>query len=136
VITHVLKAFAMICALTLIGFAGLQFNDPDPVIWVSFYVLCALIPLLLVFNFYYSPLFLLAVAACLLCLVIAGPGAFEYYRHMGQEPLMQTMNPDKPYIEEAREFLGALIALGLVIINALVAHSRYLKVYPYRLRKK
>ncbi|MES2823265.1 MAG: transmembrane 220 family protein [Pseudomonadota bacterium] len=119
----------MICALTLLGFAGLQLNDPDPIRWVSFYILCALVPLFLVFNIYSSPLFLLAVAACLLCLAVAGPGAVEYYRHMDQELLMQSMNPDKPYIEEAREFLGALIALGLVIISGLMARNRYLKVY-------
>lgn len=119
----------MICALTLFGFAALQLNDPDPIGWVSFYILCALVPLLLVFNIYYPPLFWLVVAACLLFLAIAGPGAVEYYRHMDQELLMQSMNPDKPYIEEAREFLGALIALGLVMISALMARSPYLKVY-------
>ncbi len=119
----------MICALTLIGFASLQFNDPDPIAWAGFYFLCALVPLLLVFNIYYPPLFLVAVAVCALCLVVAGPGAFEYYQHMGQEPLMQRMNPNKPYIEEAREFLGALIALVLIAASALMANSRYLKVY-------
>lgn len=131
-ITHLLKAFAAICALTLLGFAGLQFNDPDPIAWVGFYFLCALVPLLLVFNIYYPPLVLFAVGACLLRLIIVGSGAFEYYQLMEQEPLMQTMNPNKPYIEEAREFLGAFIALGLVIASAWMAHSRYLKIHIRR----
>jgi hypothetical protein len=33
---------------------------------------------------------------------------------MSQEPLMQDMNPEKPYIELAREVIGALIALGII----------------------
>jgi hypothetical protein len=36
---------------------------------------------------------------------------------------MQSMNPDKPYIEEAREFLGALIAVVLVCLSALLARN-------------
>jgi hypothetical protein len=34
------------------------------------------------------------------------------------------MNPDKPYIEEAREFLGALIATVFVVISHLLAQVR------------
>jgi hypothetical protein len=43
---------------------------------------------------------------------------------MAEEPLMQGMNPQKPYIEECREFLGALIALALVLISAVLAKKK------------
>ena len=125
-VTYLLKTFSLMFALILFGFASLQFNDPDPLPWIGFYVLCALVSLLLVFNIFYSSLFWLAVAACLLRLLIVGSGAFEYLQHMDQEPLMQAMNPNKPYIEEAREFLGAFIALGFISCSALMAPSRYL----------
>lgn len=37
---------------------------------------------------------------------------------------MQSMNPDKPYIEEAREFLGSLIALLLVAASHYLAKAK------------
>lgn len=103
--------------LTLLAFATLQFNDPDPVIWVSFYLICALVPLLALFKRRIKPVFWLALMLCGLTLGFYAEGAYNYYLHMDQEPLMQSMNPQKPYIEEAREFLGTLIALGIVLIS-------------------
>ncbi|WP_331353112.1 transmembrane 220 family protein [Cellvibrio sp. UBA7671] len=118
---YIAKSIAALFALTLLAFAALQFNDPDPMIWVSFYCLCAATPLLALANKFISPLFWLTLALCVLELVLTAPGAYNYYLHMEQEPLMQSMNPDKPYIEEAREFLGALIAVVLVCLSALLA---------------
>ena len=115
---YVAKCSAALFALILIAFAGLQLNDPDPVIWVGFYLICAAVPLLVVFNKGIRPAFWLAVVICGIELALSAPGAYNYYLHMDQEPLMQSMNPEKPYIEEAREFLGAFIALGLVLASA------------------
>lgn len=103
--------------LILLAFAALQFNDPDPVIWVSFYVICALVPASGLYGRHIKQLLWLALIVCGITLVVHASGAYNYYLHMNQEPLMQSMNPQKPYIEEAREFLGALITLGLVLIS-------------------
>lgn len=121
------KALYFLFGITLLGFAGLQFNDPDPIIWIGFYVLCALIPSLLLFNIFNRPLFLLAIVWCGVELFISAPGAYQYYLHISEEPLMQGMNPQKPYIEECREFLGVLIALGLVVTSALLARVKTTK---------
>ncbi len=118
--TYLFKVIYLIFGLTLLGFASLQFNDPDPIIWVSFYVICALVPLLLVANKFYRPLFWLAVVICTLAILNSAPGAYQYYLHMKEEPLMQGMNPQKPYIEECREFLGVLIALGFILISVMI----------------
>lgn len=115
---YLAKSCAALFALTLIAFAALQINDPDPIIWVSFYLICAAVPLVVVLNKWIKSLFWLALLICLLEAMLSAPGAYNYYLHMDQEPLMQSMNPEKPYIEEAREFLGALIALGLVLASA------------------
>lgn len=114
---------AALFSLTLFAFSSLQFNDPDPEVWVTFYVLCALVPGLVVFKKFSWILLGLAVAACLAQLVISGPGAYMYYLHRMEEPLMQAMNPQKPYIEEAREFLGALIALSMDLLSIWLARS-------------
>ena len=111
---YVTKALCALFALVLIGFASLQFNDPDPVIWVSCYLICAAVPGMVFFK----PVFLAAIVICVIEISRTGAGAYNYYLHMAEEPLMQAMNPAKPYIEEAREFGGSLIALSLVLISA------------------
>ena len=122
--TYFIKTLYFIFGITLLSFAGLQSNDPDPIIWISFYALCALIPSLLFLNIFNRPLFILAIIWCGVELFISAPGAYQYYLHMAEEPLMQGMNPQKPYIEECREFLGALIALALVLISAVLAKKK------------
>ena len=112
-----LKSIQGLFAIVLLAFAALQLNDPDPMIWISFYVLCALVPGLALFNKQIKPVFWSALIICVIALAIYAPGAYNYYLHMDQEPLMQSMNPQKPYIEEAREFLGSLISLGMVLIS-------------------
>ena len=121
---YIIKIVNFLFSVTLLAFASLQFNDPDPLVWVSFYILCAAVPTLLLFNRFYRPLFLLAVVACMIELVISAPGAYQYFQNMTNEPLMQGMNAEKPYIEECREFLGALIALGLVILSTLLTRPK------------
>jgi hypothetical protein len=125
--TYISKTLCFVFSLALLAFASLQLNDPDPIIWVSFYTICALVPGLLIFNIFHRPLFWLALCACTIQLIISAPGAYQYYLHMAEEPLMQGMNFAKPYIEECREFLGALIALALIIV------SRFL---PTRIKPK
>lgn len=125
--TYAFKAIYFIFGITLFGFASLQFNDPDPIIWVSFYVICALVPSLLIINKFYRPLFWLSVIICTIELINSAPGAYQYYLHMTEEPLMQGMNPQKPYIEECREFLGVLITLALIIIAVLMARVKLFK---------
>ncbi|MET0355727.1 MAG: transmembrane 220 family protein, partial [Cellvibrio sp.] len=121
--TYIDKILHFLFSFTLFSFAGLQFNDPDPILWVSFYIICALVPGLLLFNKFYRPLFWAALAICSTEIIISAPGAYQYFLNMAHEPLMQSMNAEKPYIEECREFLGALIALGLVILSALLGRS-------------
>lgn len=123
-LAHTLPHF--FCGLILIAFAALQFNDPDSIIWILFYLLCASVVELNAIN---QPqlkpikrgLFWLAILACLLAMGLHIEGAYNYYLHRDTEPLVQSMNPDKPYIEEAREFLGAGIALALVLLSNWLA---------------
>jgi hypothetical protein len=107
--------------LLLLAFATLQWNDPDPVLWIIFYALCAAVPLLALLNKPLKIVCSLALIACLIEMTRTAEGAYNYYLHMTEEPLMQSMNPNKPYIEEAREFLGALIALALVVLSLWLA---------------
>jgi hypothetical protein len=122
--TYVKKAIHFLFAICLLAFAALQVNDPDPATWILFYLICAAVPIQALANRPIKAVFWIAVAVCAMTLGIYAEGAYNYYLHRNTEPLMQSMNPEKPYIEEAREFLGALIALVLVVISHLLARRR------------
>src|SRR5690349_617827 len=93
--------------LLLIVFAALQLNDPDALFWGGFYAACALIPLLAIFRINSWILYALCVIYSVVVISPTIDGFFEYLRH--SESLLYGMSPDRPYIEEAREFLGTLI---------------------------
>ncbi len=106
--------------LLLIVMAWLQLNDSDPIFWVCLYLVCAIVPVTSLFkaNRLVTHLFAgMATLLCLIALMMSGQGSFEYLSlHFNNESLIQDMNPNKPYIEEAREFFGALFALIVVLV--------------------
>jgi hypothetical protein len=110
--------------LLLIAFSAVQWNDPDPYLWIGFYLLCAAVPLLALLRKPLKVVVILAVIACMMEMGRTVTGAYNYYLHMAEEPLMQGMNPNKPYIEEAREFLGSLIAMTLVFVSQWLARFK------------
>lgn len=119
------NAVLVVNLLLMLVFAAVQWNDPDPLLWIGFYLLCAAVPLLVLLRKPVTYLVLVAVIGCVIELTGTASGAYNYFLHMNEEPLMQSMNPNKPYIEEAREFLGSLIALGLVLVSAWLGKVKH-----------
>ena len=126
---YLTKSCLFLIFITLCWFSWLQFNDPDAVLWIIIYGVAAVVPLLGLFGKVYLPFSLIAALLCLLELLFNIPGYYTYWLHRHDEVLMQSMNPDKPYIEEAREFLGSLIALLMVSISHYLA-KRKTKINP------
>lgn len=116
----VLRSIAYVFFLIMFGFALLQINDPDPIRWTSYYLICAAVPLLIAINRFHRAVYWLAIALSLVVMAIYIPGTLDYLRHSDTEPLMQSMNPEKPYIEEAREFIGGAIALMVVLLSGFL----------------
>lgn len=115
-----LMLFDLAAFLLLAVAMAFQINDPDPWFWASFYFVCTLIPLLAIFKIFNRVLYWLGIVFCITAIGLTADGGVEYLRHIQEESLLQGMSPGKPYIEEARELLGALIALAII------------SVYPFR----
>ena len=112
-----LKVADLAFLLILLSLAVLQLNDPDPVFWFGLYSTCALGPLLTLFRGPSMPIFWVGFGLCLAGVAVSLGGGVEYVGHIGQESLMQEMSPDKPYVEEAREVIGTLIALSVISVH-------------------
>jgi hypothetical protein len=118
------KAFQLLAFLTLLAMSIVQYNDPDPVFWIAFYGGCALLPFLGLFKLSNKLLFIACVLFGLYAAYISLGGTMEYSHHLQDESIINDMSPDKPYIEETREFFGVLIALALISINQLFTSTQ------------
>ncbi len=117
------KLFHAAVSVLFFYIAWLQFNDPDPLFWILLYFLVALVPLRCLLPESQTQLhtlsrFLPAIASgyCLAALAMVASGALDYIPHLHDESLIQDMSAERPYIEEAREWLGTLIGLITVTI--------------------
>lgn len=119
-----LMLYHAVAFLLLITAAALQLNDPDPWLWGTFYFLCALVPLLAIFNVYSRALYWVSAVFAIVLAGISLGGGIQFLRHLPEASLLHGMSPDRPYVEETRELLGALIALAII------------SVYPIQNRKK
>lgn len=120
-----MKAFNISFCLIFILFAALQYNDPDPYLWIPIYLYPAVICGLAAAK-RYSP------TACLAGIIVFS--AYAVYKIFDQNGLLDwitkhdaetiagSMKATQPWIEESREFFGLLI-----IVIALTINYRYAK---------
>ena len=101
--------FTIIFAL----FAIVQYNDPDPWLWIILYAFVALVSALAVAGIYYKSWIYVGILACLIGMSILLPDFIDWIRN-GAESITQSMKAEKPHIELTREFLG-LFLCGLVL---------------------
>ena len=114
-----LRLFAIVMALVFLVFAGLQYNDPDPYIWIPIYLYLVLLSVLVI-NRKVSQLVLFVSALAFLI------GAFylwpAHWEGVALKNGMKTIN-----IEEGRESLGlALGCVTLLIYGLAVSRRRVL----------
>lgn len=100
-------------AALFLMFAIVQFNDPDPFLWVALYVFVALQCALAAWGKYYRKILLGGLLLCLIWLMTLMP-AFIAWINQGMPSIVESMKAEAPHIELAREFLG-LVLCGLVL---------------------
>lgn len=108
------KLWHCILGALLLVMALVQLNDPDPWLWSIFYCAASLAVFAALIgrsSIYYN---WGIVAYALFLLSLSAPGTLEYIAHIGSDNLLTGMSPAKPYIEQAREFFGTLIALAII----------------------
>lgn len=123
-----ISTIAHLIATALFGtFAWVQINDLDPAIyhepssldallWFTFYLLIAILFIVSIFRKISATILVVALASCLVEMVITGPGLFQNL--FGEEDFSMTqvsMTAENPRVELTREFFGALIAFAAVL---------------------
>jgi hypothetical protein len=109
------------------GFIFLQYNDPDPLLWMALYGYIAVLLALGIFNIYNK--FLIAAG---LLIYFAGaiylfPSVIEWLTKENGKNFMQSMNNEKMYIEETRECAGLLICFACTLLLIYPARKNHIK---------
>ncbi len=123
----VLRLFNIFFCIVFILFAAVQYNDPDPYVWVPIYLYTAILCWLAFRNKYFPGAYLLGIA------VYAAYAIYKFFDQNGVWDWMTkhhatniagTMKAEQPWIEETREFFGLVILIVVLVIDYLHAKRR------------
>jgi len=122
-----MKIFNIIfCVLFLVS-AGLQYNDPDPYLWIPIYLYGVVYCWLAFRGQYHTVAYLLGSGILLIYAAyefFSKDGVLDWFNNHHAEGIAQTMKAEKPWIESTREFFGLLILISVMMINYLVSKRK------------
>jgi Transmembrane family 220, helix len=121
------KIFNGFMILFFLASAILQYNDPDPYIWMPIYLAGAWLSYQAIVNRYNSWWYLACTvifAAYAGFLFFNTDGVLSWFREHDTDNLVQTMKAKKPWIEQTREFGGLAILLLTMLINWTVFRKK------------
>ena len=122
-----MKVFNIIFCLLFLLFAGLQYNDPDPFLWIAIYVYAAGICWLMFMRRHYPRLVLAGIVLLgiyALYKVFVPNGLLDWITKHRAEDIAATMKAEKPWIEETREFFGLLIVIVVLTADYLYIRKK------------
>lgn len=122
-----MKAFNFFFCVLFIFSAALQYNDPDPYIWIPIYMYGAVLCWLAFRNKYYPKAYLVGIiiyAVYAIGLFFWKNGVLDWATKHNAEDIAATMKAEKPWIEETREFFGLLLLVIALAINYIYAKKK------------
>ena len=111
-----MKILFGVLTVVFILFAGLQYNDPDPLIWIPYYLGIAVLTGAMTNGKFLKWLAIVMTVASIVGLIHYFPGVYDWEVNHNAENIAQSMKADKPYIEQTREFFGIAIALAAIAL--------------------
>ena len=115
-----MKIFNLLFCILFLICAGLQYNDPDPYVWIPIYLYGAVLCWLAFRNHFYPKAYLVGIV------LFAGYALYEFFTENGvldwiqkhnAENIAATMKASTPWIEDTREFFGLVILIAVLAIN-------------------
>ena len=122
-----MKIFNIFFCFVFIVFAALQYNDPDPYVWIPIYMYAAVLCWFAFRNKFYPGAYLLGIAvyaAYALYKVFDQNGLIDWINKHNAEDIAATMKAEKPWIEESREFFGLVILIVVLLIDYVYAKRK------------
>lgn len=118
-----MKVINVFFALLFILSAALQYNDPDPYVWMPIYLAGAYLCIQAVRGIYPIGIYLAALGVYMIYaayLMVDDTGVLHWLTERDAENIAQSMKATKPYIEETREFFGLMLLVLVLGMNLFV----------------
>jgi hypothetical protein len=117
-----MKILKITFAALFFVFALVQINDPDPLLWLIVYGIMVVVSVMAVFKKYPVRIMTAMAAGYLILTVMHFDGFTDWLASPDRRLLFDDLaKMQYPYIEEAREFLGLLICLAVLIFYFYLA---------------
>ncbi len=122
-----MKPFNIIFCILFVISAALQYNDPDPWLWIPIYLYGAVLCWLAFREKYYPRACLLGIGGYILYglyKLIEKDGAWDWLTKHNAENIAAAMKAETPWIEDTREFFGLIILAGVLAVNYFHAKKK------------
>lgn len=119
-----MKIFNLVFAILFAVCAGLQYNDPDPYLWIPIYLYGAVLCWFAFRNKYYTKAMLVGIAAYALYAVylfFTDNGVIDWVTKHDAENIAGAMKASTPWIEDTREFFGLCILAFVLLMDYMYA---------------
>ena len=110
-----MKIINLFLAFCWTSWVVVQYNDPDPIQWMTMYGLVVVVCAMAAYKKFYKPLILAGIVVSIIWAATLAPVVIDYFTNHKSSEIFETMTPAKLFIEEARECFG-LILSALVLI--------------------
>ena len=117
-----MKAFNIFFIILFIFSAAVQYNDPDPYIWVPLYLYGAFLCWQSLKGIYRKPLYIAGLVVYTLYgvyLFFDKNGVLSWATDHDAENIVQSMKATRPWIEETREFFGLILLIIALVVNMI-----------------
>ena len=119
-----MKIFNIVFAIIFLMFAAVQYNDPDPFLWILIYGLIMVFCALAATGRYYKKITIALMIDYVVYASILLPSCITWFQSEDRSLLFDDIaKMQYPYIEETRECLGLVICLIVLLINYIFKPS-------------
>lgn len=125
-----MKIFNLVFALLFVVSAALQYNDPDPYLWIPIYLYGAVMCWFAFRGKYFTTAMIIGIAGYVLYaiyLFFTDDGVVDWVTKHEAESLTQSMKASSPWIEDTREFFGLCILSFVLLMDVLYAKRKKLR---------
>ena len=125
-----MKIFNLLFAILFVVCAALQYNDPDPILWIPIYLYAAILCFFAFRGKYYVTAMLTGITLYVLYaiyLFFTDNGVVDWVTKHEAESLTQSMKASSPWIEDTREFFGLCILTFVLLIDVLYVRRKRLQ---------
>ena len=116
-----MKIFNYSFAIIFLIFAALQYNDPDPFLWIPIYLyptyLCLQAARNQTVNQILYSIGLIGFVPYAIYKMFDENGVIDWIKYHNAGSIASTMKAETPWVEESREFFGLVIIIIVMTIN-------------------